>query len=605
MLGSCQGVTNCSGEVTQMKIDSSPPCCPVDAAWSAWTSWIAWSATCGNRTRTRTRQCQAGSCNGATVCSSGSGSETERDPSPPCCPVDATWSGWAGWGGWSATCASRSRSRSRSCGGAMCVGSMTCSGLYTERQDDSSPPCCPVNALWSSWGAWNAWSASCGSRTRSQLRTCSGVSCQESTSCSGSPEKRESDSSVCCPVDAVLSPWSSWSTWSKTCGSRTRRRSKTCMAGSCRGSMTCAGSTLDSQDEVVCCRVDGQWSPWMAWSTWSSSCGPRFQTRVRLCSMAACGGSQTCTIGQSDSQNQTDSAAPCCSVDAVWTVWSSWSPLSATCGSSTQYRTRNCTGALCGGSITCKGGGTESHVNKGSCCPVDALWSGWSSWGSWSSTCGPRHRVQMRTCSGGGCGGVLTCPGNASDSEVDAYFPCCPVDAAWTPFGSWSSWTATCGARKRSRHRNCVSAQCGVAETCSGIADDIESDNSQPSCPAPTGEVITTRVSSAQVGSIGSSPSSAPTSVTKLFNMQATRPCAKSTQGTCKTGNSEGQSDDSSSSLVIYIAVGASAGGLLVIVIIVVCCCCMCRSVIEFSVGMFMIIILFVNLGNGNTPRWL
>lgn len=487
----------------------------------------------------------------------------------------------------------------------MCVGSMTCSGLYTERQDDSSPPCCPVNALWSSWGAWNAWSASCGSRTRSQLRTCSGASCQGSTSCSGSPEKRESDSSVCCPVDAVLSAWSSWSTWSKTCGSRTRRRSKTCMAGSCRGSMTCAGSTLDSQDEVVCCRVDGQWSPWMAWSTWSSSCGPRFQTRVRLCSMAACGGSQTCTIGQSDSQNQTDSAAPCCSVDAVWTVWSSWSPLSATCGSSTQYRTRNCTGALCGGSITCKGGGTESHVNKGSCCPVDALWSGWSSWGSWSSTCGPRHRVQMRTCSGGGCGGVLTCPGNASDSEVDAYFPCCPVDAAWTPFGSWSSWTATCGARKRSRHRNCVSAQCGVAETCSGIADDIESDNSQPSCPAPTGEVITTRVSSAQVGSIGSSPSSAPTSVTKLFNMQATRPCAKSTQGTCKTGNSEGQSDDSSSSLVIYIAVGASAGGLLVIVIIVVCCCCMCRSVIEFSVGMFMIIILFVNLGNGNTPRWL
>ncbi|EDQ90691.1 uncharacterized protein MONBRDRAFT_16091, partial [Monosiga brevicollis MX1] len=156
-------------------------------------------------------------------------------------------------------------------------------------------------------------------------------------------------------------------------------------------------------------------------------------------------------------------------------MWSAWSPCSASCLGGTQSRTRSCTLADCSTNITlCNGAAlgdedSESQSCNEGCCPEDATWDTWSSWSDCSVTCGQGTETRQRTCGTPVCGGATLCDGAASgetdtDSRTCDTEVCCPVDGAWTAWSTPSSCSVTCGSGVRTRTRQCSNATCGGAQ---------------------------------------------------------------------------------------------------------------------------------------------
>ncbi|ESO83456.1 hypothetical protein LOTGIDRAFT_197315 [Lottia gigantea] len=106
-------------------------------------------------------------------------------------------------------------------------------------------------------------------------------------------------------------------------------------------------------------------------------------------------GNYTCGAQNPASRRFSESAVLTVFVNGAWSTWSEWTDCSAKCGKGTQRRTRTCTNpAPLNGGKSCTG----EAVNRIACtslCSVDGLWSPWSSW----STCSPdciHHR--RRSC---------------------------------------------------------------------------------------------------------------------------------------------------------------------------------------------------------------
>ncbi|XP_062620618.1 coadhesin-like, partial [Saccostrea cucullata] len=87
-------------------------------------------------------------------------------------------------------------------------------------------------------------------------------------------------------VDGGFSEWSSWTQCSRTCGSGTKTRSRTCTnpVPTNRG-RNCTGAYAEIADCTIAgCPVDGHWSGWTAWGDCSVSCGGGSQQKNRYCS---------------------------------------------------------------------------------------------------------------------------------------------------------------------------------------------------------------------------------------------------------------------------------------------------------------------------------
>ena len=400
---------------------------PVNGMWSTWTTWSGCSHTCGTLgVRSRRRDCDnpppssgGSSCGGANT----QQSTCNRNSCPV--SVNGGWSTWGAWTGCSTTCGTGSRTRVRSCnnpspsnGGRPCVGSSVQTGTCT-------PQSCPT---WTQWSAFGGCSRSCGGGSRVRTRVCS-VSGQ----CSGSSSQSVVCNTASCgpvpqPVNGVWSAWTSWSSCTQTCDVGTRVRTRNCNnPPPANGGLPCQASGVSSVTETSSCTVElcSVWRPWTQWSACSVSlCGGGVRGRMRSCPVAGRCGSITT---QTEGCNLIACNIP---VDGGVSEWTSWSDVNGNCfgcpAGVTRVRTRTCTmPSPRNGGRPC----TEATSENGVCVCVAG---GFTTWSSWQGNCEVvSNQNRTRSCTNPApVNGGIDCSGLIQETRT------CSL------FSSWSTWAA-------------------------------------------------------------------------------------------------------------------------------------------------------------------
>ncbi|XP_071802483.1 A disintegrin and metalloproteinase with thrombospondin motifs 10-like [Asterias amurensis] len=370
------GGSQCSGSSFDNSISCNTQACPVvvHGGWTDWT-YSSCSRTCGGGTQTRSRSCSNPfPQNGGSQCS-GNTQEVGLTCNTQACPV-VVHGGWTDWtySACSTTCGGGTQTRSRTCtsptpqnGGSQCSGNSFNSGLQCNTQ------ACPVvvHGGWSDW-TYSDCSRTCGGGTQTRSRSCTNPTPQNGGShCYGSNYGNGlACNTQACPV-VVHGGWSDWtySDCSRTCGSGTQTRSRSCTNPTPQnGGSQCSGNSYESslQCNTQACSVvvHGGWSDW-TFSDCSTTCGAGTQTRSRTCTNPTPrnGGSQ-CSGSSSEGGILCNTHQPCPTVvDGGWSDWT-YSDCSTTCGAGTQTRSRSCTNpSPQGGGSQCPGSNFENGVS--------------------------------------------------------------------------------------------------------------------------------------------------------------------------------------------------------------------------------------------------
>ncbi|KAK6590338.1 extracellular membrane associated protein [Cryptosporidium xiaoi] len=136
--------------------------------------------------------------------------------------------------------------------------------------------------------------------------------------------------------DCKISQWTDWSSCSKTCSTGSKVRFRSVIMPRMNGGVPCP-ALLDTTS----CNVDIDCSPcnysiWTSWSECSSSCGKGTSTRTRYLISA---------IQSPDLCIDTTEIKTCretfCAEDCILTEWSEWSECSTTCNTGTQFSSRS------------------------------------------------------------------------------------------------------------------------------------------------------------------------------------------------------------------------------------------------------------------------
>ena len=370
------------------------------------------------------------------------------------------WQQWGSWSSCSKSCGSGQKSRQRSCTPPR-NGGLPCQGNGNENTICNTSPC-PINSIVSAWSTWSSCSKSCGTGKQTRERTCiaeaqhGGASC-ESRGLTGSKPCNTN----ACPQDAVLSAWSQWDECTVSCGGGTQSRQRTCTQQGQNGGRQCEEFDLtETQDcGTEACPIRGALSEWTGWSVCSVTCGEGQQERTRTCIPPQHGG-EPCPSSNLQ-ENKPCSASVACPINGTLSAWSEWTACSNTCGGGNKTRSRTCTSAQNGGHDC-----GESLLNQTqSCstgieCPIDGEWRLWSDWAC-SVSCGVGVKERHRTCIGPFHGG-LPCAGDDHQSQpCQASTTNCPVNGIEGQWGAWSACSSSCRRGTRSRQRSCAPPQFG------------------------------------------------------------------------------------------------------------------------------------------------
>ncbi|XP_061195956.1 thrombospondin-2-like [Saccostrea echinata] len=105
----------------------------------------------------------------------------------------------------------------------------------------------PVQGGWSSWGEWGTCSRTCGSGTKDRSRSCNNPSPMYGGNyCIGNSINTILCNTNNCPIHGGWSSWNEWGTCSKTCESGMKDRSRDCNNPSpMYGGDYCNGSSID------------------------------------------------------------------------------------------------------------------------------------------------------------------------------------------------------------------------------------------------------------------------------------------------------------------------------------------------------------------------
>nr|XP_022344318.1 SCO-spondin-like isoform X5 [Crassostrea virginica] len=471
----------CAGTGSETVSCTPTNACRVDGNWGSWGSYGACSVTCASGTKIRTRLCNnPAPAGGGNNCAGSSSSSATCTLSA--CPIDGNWASWGAYGACTVTCAGGTQSRSRTCSNpAPQYGGASCSGSTTSSQRCNTHYC-PIDGNWASWSSYGACTVTCGGGTQVRSRTCSNPAPQYlGANCVGSTTSSQSCSTHNCPIDGNWASWGSYGACTVTCGGGSQSRSRTCSNPAPQyGGASCSGSTTSSQRcNTHYCPIDGNWASWSSYGACTVTCGGGTQVRNRTCTNPAPQYLGADCVGDPSSSQSCNTHN--CPIDGSWTSWGSWASCSETCGGGVQSRTRSCTNpAPQYGGANCVGMSSSTQTCNTQNCPIDGAWTSWGSYGACTVTCGGGTQTRSRSCSNptpqyGGA----ACVGSTTSSQ-DCNTQNCPIDGGFTNWGSWGTCTVTCGGGTQVRTRSCTNPapQYGGA-LCSGATSQSQDCNTQ------------------------------------------------------------------------------------------------------------------------------
>ncbi|XP_062579319.1 coadhesin-like [Saccostrea cucullata] len=474
------GGRSCSGSSTSSR-SCNTHSCAVNGGWSSWSGYGSCTRSCGSGTQSRSRSCtNPRPAHGGRSCSGSSSSS--RSCNTHSCPVNGGWSSWSGYGSCTRSCGSGTQSRSRSCtnprpahGGRSCSGSTSSSRSCNTHN-------CPINGGWSSWSGYGSCTRSCGSGTQSRSRSCTNPRpAYGGTSCSGSTSSSRSCNTHNCPIHGGWSSWSGYGSCSKTCGTGSQSRSRSCTNPAPRyNGNSCSGSTTSSRNcNTHNCPIDGQWSAWSGYGACSLTCGTGKQSRTRTCTNPAPQYLGKACSGSASSSR--DCNTHHCPIDGNWASWAAYRACTETCGGGIQTRSRTCTNPTPQHlGKACAGMSSHSRACNTHNCPIDGKWANWGNWGTCTVTCGGGSQSRSRTCTNPAPQyNGKACPNSATSTQSCNTHPC-PIDGGFSNWGSWGVCTVTCGGGTQDRQRSCTNPapQYGGAQ-CSGATTSTQDCNTQ------------------------------------------------------------------------------------------------------------------------------
>ncbi|XP_076472736.1 SCO-spondin-like isoform X3 [Babylonia areolata] len=480
------GGENCTGSASDTA-DCTMAACEVDGNWGSWGPYMECSVTCGDGIKSRTRQCDnPAPTNGGSPCSGSSTDNTECTAGSPC-PVDGNWGSWGPYGVCSVTCGEGTKSRTRECDNpAPQHGGNTCYGPGTDSVQCNTAAC-PIDGNWGSWGPYEPCSVTCGEGSKSRTRQCDSPAPQNGGNiCSGSDLNSVQCNIAACPIDGNWGSWGTYGPCSVTCGTGSKSRTRQCdNPAPMGGGENCTGSASDTSDCImadcevypengvdataVIASIDGNWGSWGTYGPCSVTCGTGSKSRTRQCdNPAPVGSGENCTGSASDTadctmaacevypENGVDATAVIASIDGNWGSWGTYGPCSVTCGTGSKSRTRQCDNpAPVGSGENCTGSASDTADCTMAACGVDGNWGSWGPYMECSVTCGDGIKSRTRQCDNPApTNGGSPCSGSSTDNtECTAGSPC-PVDGNW---GSWVSGlcSVTCGRGMQTRTRQC------------------------------------------------------------------------------------------------------------------------------------------------------
>ncbi|XP_020630188.1 coadhesin-like isoform X2 [Orbicella faveolata] len=213
-------------------------------------------------------------------------------------------------------------------------------------------------------------------------------------------------------------------------------------------------------------RVDGGFSQWTEFSECTRSCGTGTRFRTRTCDNPAPRlGGHDCTVHGEDSQTFKCNMNPC-PVNGGYGPWGKFGECTVTCGGGVRQKERPCNnpepkylGKTCEEQEL--GPSIETEACNGDPCPVNGGYGPWGEFGECTVTCGGGVRQRERQCnkpepkySGKTCEEQELGPSIQTESCNEEQ-PC-SVDGGYTEWSEFSECTVTCGGGVRERTRECT-----------------------------------------------------------------------------------------------------------------------------------------------------
>lgn len=466
----------------------NPQACPVDCKLTPFASWSSCSKSCGVGVRSRSRSLLSAAVNGGKACGELTG---EQRCDAGACPSHCSVSAWGEWSKCTKTCGAGEQKRVRTVVSKSDKGGYVCPKLTDERS--CGDVACPVDCVMGAWQAWGSCSASCGVGAQTRYRTISKMNTNGGKSCPTSSEKKACNTDAC-PVDCVVTPFGAWSTCSKTCGSGTMARYRSVRIAPAFGGAKCPSLGETKTCNTDSCPVDCVVSGFTTWSACTKECNGGTQTRRRSVNVEpAFGGklcptlfatrkcnTKVCTSSPTVFPTRSPTASPTAPIteviDCLVTSWDSWSGCNAPCGTGVQTRMRKIHVAPLNGGARC-----PSLIQKKDCeikkCPIDCQ-ADFTEWTTCTKTCGTglQTRSVKKVYAEAQHGGKA-----CATQERVCNYNSCPVDCVLSKFGPFLKCSQTCGSGWQIRRRSVKVPSSYGGKVCGRLSEGREC--SSAACP--------------------------------------------------------------------------------------------------------------------------
>lgn len=459
---------NCTGPYKERVFCNSFPC-PIDGGYTEWTDFSNCSKPCGNGTKYRTRNCTnpTPQHNGKKCSVLGEDIEVVSCNSH-FCPIHGGFTSWSSYSACSKSCGIGEQIRYRNCTNPTPqYGGRNCSliGEPVQGRVCNTNPC-PIHGGYSNWSIFTSCDKPCGNGTKTRIRHCinpkpkhGGLPCRRL----GSNKETIRCNEHHCPINGGYTLWSNFSECSKSCGSGSQSRYRTCTNPQPKYKGTSCSHLGPSNETKSCnthfCPVHGNYSAWTNFTECTKSCGNGTSIRTRNCtSPVPQHGGRTCSHWGPEKEVRQCNVFPC-PIDGSYASWTEFTPCDKTCSNGTKSRTRNCTNPSPQfGGKNCSRLGPPVEIV--SCflrhCPIDGKYGNWSAYGLCSKSCNVGNKNRTRWCnSPRPQHGGKDCEGPSLESIACNTHPC-PIHGNYTEWSKFSLCSKTCDGGEKIKTRNCT-----------------------------------------------------------------------------------------------------------------------------------------------------